>query len=73
MCRRVICFLCVCVLGFSLTFGMSTQSFAESAEAGSVRRAHKLVGKPSPLASAMVLVLAGMGVTMLFDKHNRDD
>lgn len=73
MYRRVICFLCACVLGAALTFGMAAQSYAESAETEAVRRAHKLVGKPSPLASAMVLVLAGMGVTMLFDKHNRDD
>lgn len=73
MCRRVICFCCSCILALSLTVGLPVRSFAETAEMQPVQRAHKIVGKPAPLASAMVLVLAGMGISMLFDKHNKDE
>lgn len=74
MMKRVICWLCaVC-----LVMGIACRPvFAQSAEtkptAGSYLSGTKVSHRPAPLASAMLLVLAGMGFSMLFDKKDRED
>lgn len=71
MFRRVICFLCAGVLVLSMALGVSVQGYAQS-NTGTTR-VRKTSGKPAPLVSAMALVLGGLGISMLFDKHDHSD
>lgn len=69
MCRRVICLLCACALAVSLTACLPVPAFADSTGAAGSVRTHKPY-RPTAMVSAMFLILAGMGVTMLFDKRD---
>ena len=77
--KRVICLICAGLLMEAALF--SVGSWAEEWEMpsqtvsgiASLKLAKGIVKHaPNPLASAMLLVLAGVALTMLFDKKNKD-
>ena len=76
--KRVICLICAAVLVMMACFGIRTAADVWNVpepvthltsglhlSKGIVKRS------PTPLASAMFLILAGIGISMLFDKKNR--
>lgn len=76
--KRVICLICAAVLAAAAFFGIRTEAGAWNVltpvshpntglhlAKGIVRHA------PNPLVSAMFLILAGIGISMLFDKRNK--
>ena len=70
--KRVLCLVCVCLLVIAALF--SVRSWAQ--DLGAHRQAPLLTKgivthSPNPLASAMLLVLAGVALSMLFDKKNK--
>lgn len=76
--KRVVCLICAAVLVAIALLGVRTRS--ESWE-GSLQmqptvnelRLSKGIVKhsPNPLASAMFLILAGIGISLLFDKKDK--
>lgn len=72
--KRIICMLCVSVIVIGAVFGIKV--FADTATVPLQSERENMLAlarprvsrKPNPLASAMFLVLAGVGVSMLFDK-----
>lgn len=72
--KRIICMLCVSVIVVGAAFGIrvfaDTETIPSQSERGNMlaQARPRVSRKPNPLASAMFLVLAGVGVTMLFDK-----
>ncbi|MGM9604023.1 MAG: hypothetical protein ACI3XG_03070 [Faecousia sp.] len=76
--KRVICLICAAVLVVIVFFGIRTAAEAWNAtepllQLNSTLHLSKGIVKhsPNPLASAMFLILAGIGISMLFDKKNR--
>ena len=76
--KRVICLICVAVLVVISFFGIRTVAEAMIAPEPVLRLDSGLYlskgivkHSPNPLASAMFLILAGIGISMLFDKKNR--
>lgn len=72
--KRIICMLCVAVVVIGALLGIKAYADAETkpfqGEQGNMLALARprVNRKPNPLASAMFLVLAGVGVSMLFDK-----
>lgn len=67
MVKRLIAFLCVFALVFALFARVPVSASAEPASVSRASRS-KQSHRPAPLVSAMFLILAGMGVSMLFEK-----
>lgn len=72
--KRVVCLICAAVLVMMAFFGIRTGAApwkgpptptVEKRDKGLVSHA------PNPLASAMFLVLAGVGISLLFDKKDK--
>lgn len=63
MCRRILCTVCAAMLVFALT------SQVKADAAGLFLASRPKAGHVAPLVPAMFLVLAGMGISFLFDKH----
>lgn len=66
MCRRVLCSLCALMLFCALTSG------AKAEATGLFLTSKPKSGHVAPLVPAMFLVLAGMGISFLFDKHDKN-
>ena len=72
--KRVICLFCAAVLVVMALFGIRTGASAWKGPPvpAQVKLSKDLVKhSPNPLASAMFLVLAGVGISLLFDKKNK--
>lgn len=73
--KRVICLICATVLVVMALFGVRTGAAdwnGSPPQGSSIHLAKGLVKHaPNPLASAMFLVLGGVGIAMLFDKKNK--
>lgn len=74
--RRILAFVCAAVLAAAMVGGASAMPL------GVERRMLPLAyhagiyperQRPAPLVSAMFLILAGIGISMLFDKHDRGE
>lgn len=70
--KRVVCLICAAVLVVMALFGIRTQATPWKGPPVQEKLAKGLVKHaPNPLASAMILVLAGVALTLLFDKKNK--
>ena len=76
--KRVICLICVVVLAVITFLGIRTGADSwnvpeQAVHLGSGLHLAKGIVRhsPNPLASAMFLILAGIGISMLFDKRNK--
>ena len=76
--KRVICLICAAVLVVITFLGIRAGADAWNAPGPVVHLGsglHLAKGivrhSPNPLVSAMFLILAGIGISMLFDKKNR--
>lgn len=76
--KRVICLICAAVLAAAAFFGIRTEARAwnvltpVSHPDTGLHLAKGIVRhSPNPLVSAMFLILAGIGICMLFDKRNK--
>ena len=71
--KRVVCLICACLMVVTALF--SVRSFAQGLDTSRQALPHLAKGivkhSPNPLASAMLLVLAGVAISMLFDKKNK--
>ena len=71
---RIICLICAAVVLLIAFFGIQARAAEKDAQLpvythtprGSTMRT------TAPLVSAMMLVLGGLGISLLFDKKNRD-
>ena len=77
--KRVVCLICAAVLVVIAVFGVRTWSepwngpLPAQRVANGLRLSKGIVKhSPNPLASAMLLILAGIAASMLFDKKNKD-
>lgn len=70
---RVLCLICAAVVLITAFFGIHGE--AQGWRAAPPGRAHlskaSAVRSSTPLASAMLLVLGGLGISILFDKKNK--
>lgn len=71
--KRFFCLVCAAVLVLGSVFGIrayaqSCKPLVASPAGVNALAKTKVSHKPNPLVSAMFLVLAGVGVSMLFDK-----
>lgn len=76
MSKRFFCMICAAVILIGALCGVRAGAAPmRSAERGSsvnfLSKA-RVTHRPNPLVSAMLLVLAGVGVSMLFDKKDRE-
>ena len=76
--KRVICLICAAVMLLLLVFSVQAAAapFTEPGKllpgSGMVHLSKGIVKhSPNPLVSAMFLILAGIGISMLFDKKNK--
>ncbi len=72
--KRVVCLICAAVLVVMAFFGIRTEAAPWKAPPvpTQVKLSKGIVKhSPNPLASAMFLVLAGVGLSLLFDKKNK--
>ena len=75
--KRVICLICAAVLVVIAFLGLRTcaQEWNAPEPAAHVSGLYLAKGivrhSPNPLVSAMFLVLAGIGISLLFDKRNK--
>lgn len=70
--KRVICLICAAVLLVMALAGIHAAASSEKGPPTEARLSKGIVKHaPNPLASAMFLVLAGVALTLLFDKKNR--
>ena len=76
--KRVLCLICAAVLLLLLFLGVQAAAAPLAAPgqvlpgSGAVRLSKGIVKhSPNPLVSAMFLILAGIGISMLFDKKNK--
>ena len=72
--KRMICLICAAVLVVMALFGIRTAAAPwKGPPTQAVEKRGKALVKhaPNPLASAMFLVLGGVGIAMLFDKKNK--
>lgn len=71
--KRVICLICATVLVVMALFGVRTAAAPWKGPPVEAKHSKGIVRHaPNPLASAMLLVLAGVMLTLLFDKKNKD-
>lgn len=77
--KRFVCLICAAVLIVMAAGGLRTAAAAWNGPVAVQCTGNGLVlakalvkRSPNPLASAMFLVLAGLGIGMLFDKKNKD-
>lgn len=71
--KRFFCLVCAAVLVVSSLFGVrayaqSCKPLVASPVGVTILAKTRVSHKPNPLVSAMFLVLAGVGISMLFDK-----
>ena len=70
---RVLCLICAAAVLMMAFFGIRAE--AQAWRAAPPVRTHlskaSAVRSSTPLASAMLLVLGGLGISMLFDKKNK--
>ena len=74
MVKRVVCLICAAVLVVMALSGIRTLAAPWKGPPTPVveKRGKALVKHaPNPLASAMLLVLAGVGISLLFDKKDK--
>lgn len=76
--KRVLCLICAAVMLLLLFFSVRTAAAPFTApgpilpENGVLFLSKGIVKhSPNPLVSAMFLILAGIGISMLFDKKNK--
>ena len=70
--KRVICLICAAVLVVMALFGLRTGAAPWKGPPVEAKLSKGIVRHaPNPLASARFLVLAGVALTLLFDKKNR--
>lgn len=76
--KRVLCLICAAVLLLLLFLGVQAAAAPLAAPghvlpgSGAVHLSKGIVKyRPNPLVSAMFLILAGIGISMLFDKKNK--
>lgn len=67
--KRFLCLVFAAVLIFCPIFGIQASAAPVNVHHAALSRA-KVIHRPNALVSAMFLVLAGVGVSMLFDKKN---
>ena len=77
--KRVVCLICAAVLAAAAVFGVKAWSepwtgpiLLQRASGGLQLSKAIVKHSPNPLASAMLLILAGIAASMLFDKKNKD-
>lgn len=75
--KRMVCLICAVVLALIIFPGLGAAEAWNAPDAAlhlgsGLHLAKGLVRhSPNPLASAMFLILAGIGISMLFDKKNK--
>ena len=68
---RILCLICAAVVLMTAFFGIRVSALGCNAPPLHLARSVS-TRRPNPLASAMLLVLGGVGISMLFDKKNKD-
>lgn len=72
--KRVLCLICVAAVLMIAFFGIraGAQTWREPPAASArLSKAASAIRSSTPLASAMLLVLGGLGIALLFDRRDR--
>lgn len=70
---RVLCLICAVAILWMTFFGIHGGAEAWQTAPAQPRRARaSAVRSSAPLASAMLLVLGGLGISLLFDKRDKN-
>lgn len=73
--KRILCLICAVIILCATALGTEAQGWEEkppNAQSGTVHLASGSVARSTtPLVSAMFLILAGLGISMLFDKRDK--
>ena len=70
---KVLCLICAAAVLMMTFFGIRAGADAWKTTPAQAHRAHSsAIRSSAPLASAMLLVLGGLGISLLFDKRDKN-